>query len=517
MGRNISTDAVSTLNTAIANVPISAGDLVSASEYGGVYPSRLSYYAATAGTSTLANAISVGSGSNISAPCINKMVTTAGSLYTAVTQSAGAGLAIQRYNLQVAGVSKSAIIVDGAVEATLPNNVALLLLSNGNIAITFHVGASALRYAVIDPGLNIVKAATVVDASFQRGALTYGACSIPGGGFAVCFQPSATPTTQRFATFDNFGVAVTAATTIQTWAGTAGDVSSVMRPLSNGNLAIACSSRFTTTIGLYHGIFSTTGTPVVALTNIDTAAATTVDMAESSTGYCVIRDTKAFVFNNSGAQQGATKTLTGAVATGNPNFTQRVCSDGTFFYIAYFVSASSAQTVRLSSSGSASQGPTFSPGDGSSLAAGCDASTKVFAVAGVLGATNSLLVYLSTENWGANDVSTVSYADATAVSTACVSILLSEGVALSSWTSNIQRVAASKVANTAIQGVATTSVSAGGSVRVKSSAGVYSVNSLSGTLGVNGTGAQTFSHKAGGLVYGNDGSLLLNSVVLKGL
>ena len=152
-----------------------------------------------------------------------------------------------------------------------------------------------------------------------------------GGGFAVVFQPSATSLLSQLITYDNAGNVVLPATTIWTRTVTSDVQYHRMAQLSNGSLVVTVGG-----VGLFHGIVTTAGASVLPFTSIDTATTTYAipELSVMDGYYSVARGSgtyqKAFVFNNSGVQQGGTFSIAN---TQYASTTTRLINDGSNFFM----------------------------------------------------------------------------------------------------------------------------------------------------------------------------------------
>lgn len=218
--------------------------------------------------------------------------------------------------------------------ATVRASDRMFWLGNGNICAVWQLNGGDLKFAIYDADLNQVVAPTVIATPASDGF--FDAVPLNGGGFAVCWLGAAGA--QKLAIYSDAGAVVTAAVTIQTWTGAADTSLGVkMAILSNGNIAIAFSSRFATTKGLYFGVWSPVGTQVVAPALLYAPVVQPVAFPEVATlnGFFAVAqadtvNTKAFVLNNAGALQGAAYTNT--VGTGAAELTIKlVAGDGEFW------------------------------------------------------------------------------------------------------------------------------------------------------------------------------------------
>lgn len=157
--------------------------------------------------------------------------------------------------------------LSGTVTLTIgAYNTKLALLPGGNIAV-----AAGTQFAVIDQQLNVIAA----PASGPSGGSVVGALDIVAlpvssglatGGFAIV--ASAT-TSLNLGIYNVTGGTVFASTSIQTWSGTTGNVFVRSVLLSSGDIGIAAVSNYTSTKGLYLGVYTVAGAATSAMAQVD--------------------------------------------------------------------------------------------------------------------------------------------------------------------------------------------------------------------------------------------------------
>lgn len=210
----------------------------------------------------------------------------------------------------------------------------MFLLASGNLCVVWQLAGGDLKFAIYDADLVAIVAPTVIATPASDGF--FDAVPLNAGGFAVCWLGAAGA--QKLAIYSNAGAVVTAAATIQNWAGAADTSLGVkMAVISNDNIAIAFASRFAGSQGLYAGVWSPLGAQVVAPALLYAPAVQPVAFPEVAAlpGFFAIAqadtvNTKAFVLSNAGAVQGAAYTNT--VGTGAAELTIKlVAGDGEFW------------------------------------------------------------------------------------------------------------------------------------------------------------------------------------------
>ena len=420
--------------------------------------------------------------------------------------------------LKVTKYSANGVLVGSITLSSTPSTLEspmIIALENDRFAV-FSELSSYAYYAVIDKNLKVIKANAAAHGASTPTKYDYDACSLVGGGFALCVRDN--NDTQKIKTFDADGTVVLAATTIQAWTGAANAVKTFIQRLSNDNLLVVCNSQYSTTTGLYHGIYQPDGTPVLAMTNIQTAGGAS-DMldVENLYGYygivlCDGTDTKAWVHSVAGGLQGTPYSIANT-SSGNTKSVAIVASSTEFFATFPLATDSTRRIVKVPTSGT---GYTIANCTVTSPASNYSAVMDAFYDNGfvvgftiVTGAKDFFWVYdiasdglraaVGTEfgltgnnGYGpcaipGGDYSFIYTCDSTAT------LILSAG----------------KYANTSVIGVAAASAASDSYCNIKQDAGAYAVTALKGSPSVS------FDHSAANIV-GNRGTLLNNGAVLKG-
>jgi len=517
----------------IAGDAITKDDLVEVSALTGkVYPVEVSDYSAvptvtygTAQTSTATGEIVATTyivlGNTLAYARQQVLVNdTDKSIYTLTNHLIANGLLLTRFTPN----GDILFSVDIDATATAYNNHHMFYLSNGNIAVVA-MSSTSYYYAIYDTSLNVVTAKTTsAETCLAAGRLS--AIALSGGGFAVVFQQLTNPLLSRLATYDNAGAIVLAATTIWTRTGTTGPQYHKIEQLSSGNIVVAVSSANTVaSIGLFHGIVTTGGVSVLAFTNLDTTSAALLPELSILTGYyCIARKengtVNASVFNNAGTIQGA-ETSTVSSTSVNENFAKLVNNSVDTFWL-LCPSATPAKTVLVKipitgtnyvTTAVQATGTLYDChidafyDDGFII---CTSTPRVSASAPVLwivDTTTGLLVTASATTFGSMPGSYLADSIRVIYGGTGVFICVYAAAATGPYTALV----VGKYANTAIIGVAGASANEGSLVPIYQSAGAYKINELLGSTN------KSFDNNTTTQCYGNKGTMIRNSVVLRGI
>lgn len=450
---------------------------------------------------------------------LNKPLAIAGDgSILALTLSTGAfGIQLNKYTASGAFVNALVLHAGGGTNPFYSRQI--IQLSNGNFAVFGEYSLdSTIWFGIVDVNLNVIKAFSTFGEAVQSNQLL-APVALSGGGFAVLYQQSANGLLSRLTTYDNTGTVVLAPTTIWTRTGTSGYGYFRMAQLSSGNLAIAWDSANTVSnIGLFYGVVTTGGAIVQAFTSLDTVSAVALPELSVLPGYFAIgkvnaTNAKAYVFSDAGVAQGAAFS---AATTSNSQ--QRMANDGVNFWMMWMrTSDSAAALTKIPVTGTGYVTSTLSTSatlygtatdifiEGSSLvivAPQSGANTNLLFVASLLtgalaGASTPFGTAASSSNSGAPKI----------VPGGDLSFVCLYGYVTTAGTF----IAAGKYANTAILGVATGSASQGALVSISPSAGIYN------TQAVRGSQTLPFDMTTGANIYGNRGSIVPNSAVLKGM
>lgn len=396
------------------------------------------------------------------------------------------------------------------------SNHHILLLDNGNIACLIYASPS-IRFYIYDNNLNLIKDSTSIASSNN---LYFSAISLSGGGFAIIYQDSSNQLISKMASYDNAGIAVLSPATIWTRAGTAGNQYHKLVQLSSGNLAIAISSLNTvSSIGLYYGVFSPAGSVISAFSLLDSTSVGIFPEIVSKTGFFAVSrpngtNQKAYVFNNSGAQQGSE--ISFATTAGNASNKTKLLSDGTDFWLIWHRNSDSQCIfTKIISSGSADKSVSIT-GSPSQFNFYMDAFYEnglVCIVALQSGSGKPLMLVASTKTGALLSASSTLFGIAPSSSGSYPRVIAGGDrsfIAMFDYATTAATIIfAGKYMKTAVIGLAQNGVAASNAVRITSGVGAYDINTIGGT-------AVSFDHTTNKIV-GNKGSMAVSSVSLRGM
>jgi len=439
-------------------------------------------------------------------------INSSGNIFTLTDAAANAGLRLSKFSPDGGLLG----YVDIATAGQRYNHH-ILLLSNGNIACVAYY--SGIEYAVYDANLVNVAALATVAAS---PAAYFAACALSGGGFAVLYQQNANPLLSCLKTYDNIGANTLAETTVWTRTGTTGAQYHKMLQLSSGNLAIAVSSNNTvSSIGLYYGVITTAGVIVKAITSLDTTGSMSwYPNLAVMTGYFAVSmangtDQKAYIFDNSGTQQGSA--FSAATTAGNGLNKTKIVSDGTAFWLIWQRNSDSkCCTTKLPTSGTGytTAITTTSTTQYSFYVDAFYDNGLICAIS--MNGTNTAPTFwvISTATGGLVDPAGTTFGVAPGTSGGSFPRVIAGGdrsfISLYDYVSTAgTMLCVGKYAKTAVIGVVQAAAAASSTVRMYSQAGAYEINAVNGA-------AAGFDHTGNSLV-GNKGAILPLGVTLRGI
>lgn len=471
---------------------LSKNDLLELYSDGAVYRCRNSDFAAQANTGSVLTA-TAGASDTSGAALISPtskfstaiLRTSDGSIYQ--FESTGGGAVIDKYTATYTKIGS--VNPDTSAHTMLGQ---LYLLSNGNILLIFQDNSVTTNssYYIYTPQLIQVTGTTF------GVSVSYGAIALSGGGFAV---GTATP---AVLIKDNTG------TTVATI--TPGGAPTSITQLSSGDILITYNNGGTT----FFGVWSVTGTVVVAATTSTVAQSTVLDVSIMS-GFFAIAFTSSVcaVFNNALVKQGAT--ITKAAVS---SVTRRpIHNDGTQFY---FITGSGTSTCNVTVITTAGANTLLTMGV---FAAAQVGPWDVIFLSGniVVISNNSATVPTVAQFLIYNaKIGAVVSAPATffsnsifdvgvgGISFAEDSVVFMYGSASGAIT--ITLTAGYKFLNTAIVGVATAAATLGASVVVDPTLGYKAINAVGGSL------TKAFDHSATN-IHGNKGTIVNTVVALQGI
>jgi hypothetical protein len=322
-----------TLQAPAGAYAIAANDILALAADGMLYPAQVTDYAAAAnvGTAVVPSTSASGflaTGTARDCLCINPVDA---SIFLATAYiTANDGVRVSKYT--AAGALYGTVNLDTTAAATTVSPC-VFRLSDGHYVAVWGITGSNIKFAIFDEFLNIVVAATAIDA-LDAATKSFGARPLTGGGFAVAYSK----TNPFLAIYDNAGSVVHAGAALQNAAAFGVAVQVAIRELQTGNLAIAIASA-TAAKTLGHAVVSNVGANVVQCTLLDTGGAVTVNdvciSAMSAGGFYAVAMNgatrqSAYVLSNAGALQGGG--YAGAIASA---LFSALTNDGTQFWWMY--------------------------------------------------------------------------------------------------------------------------------------------------------------------------------------
>ena len=440
-------------------------------------------------------------------------IDTSGNIFTLTDAAANAGLRLSKFSPAGALLGYVDIATSGQ-----RYNHHILLLSSGNIACVAYY--SGIEYAVYDANLVNVAALATVAAS---PAAYFAACALSGGGFAVLYQQNANPLLSCLKTYDNSGANTLAETTVWTRTGTTGTQYHKMLQLSSGNLAIAASSNNTvSSIGLYYGVITTAGVIVKAITSLDTTSSMMwYPNIAVMTGYFAVgmangTNQKAYIFDNSGTQQGSS--FSAATTAGSGSNQTKIVSDGSAFWLIWHRNTDSkCCTTKLPTSGTGYT-TVITTTSTTQYAFYLDAfyDNGLICAISMSGSGNTAPTFwvISIATGGLVDPAGTTFGVAPGTTDGNYPRAIAGGdrsfIALYDYATTAgTMLCVGKYAKTAVIGVVQAAAAASATVRMYSQAGAYEINAVVGSVA-------SFDHTANSLT-GNKGAILSLGVALRGI
>lgn len=515
-----------------AGAAIAQNDAVQLGPDGRAYPVACSDYAAVANCTYGTPQTSVAAGQIVAQTQVVAGQTMAyqrqavvqgsdGSIYTLTTgNSGGQGLLLSRYS--ASGGLVGQLVLDSSTVGFYTQQI--FILSNGTIAtLAFNGSNSTIYYALCDANLLLIKGLTSIGEASNAGSNVFGSIPLSAGGFAIVHH-GASALQSRLLTFDNAGLPVLPSTVIWTRTGSNGVQYHKIVQLSNGNLAVAVSSNNTTSsIGFFHGVFTTAGATVLALANLTTySIASAPELVVLGNFYAVAYSSSSgtlavSVFDNSGSLQGVAFSAGGASVVGNKY--KLLAGNGNFWFIASIGANSTEGIVKIPTTGTGYI--TYNLSSSTSLyGAYIDAfyeNGMVVIVAQPAIAANAapiLWVFSETQLSLVSAVGT-SFGVQPGTNSGQYQRVIPGGdfsfICMYEYvTTPVTNLCVGKYANTAVMGVAQSSATVNSTVSVAGVAGAYTANY------VKGSPSKQFDHSAAN-IYGNKGALMNYGAVMKGL
>ena len=507
-----------------------AGDLVEMGPDGKGYTVKTTDNAAVANPGNIVSqtALTQGYGGAAYPSPLPVVRDSAGNTYLLrANDSSGNGLVLRKFDS--AGNSLATVAIDtGATNGDPMTTARIALLPNGNVIVGYCAQSPVYpTFAIYDYHLVQVVAPTTIDSGASvtiSGFLPFNMVVLSGGNVAFTYVQSGP--LLRMAVYSSAGSVVSAPATIDSGAGAANPN---MVALSSGGFAVA----WTNSANTRYAIYSSTGAVVLAVTNINAIANTKSIYVSVMTGFFAVLCSSGsnlwslYVFNNAGAQQGATYTLSQTVVL-NPNSSWALLSltnDGASFWFAAIVSTG----MYLVSVTTGGVGATYHPVTSGLSSPLClqlatDGNGYLVAAWGVNSAAASNYVVIATASPSTTFTAATTWGTAPSSNGPQNMALLAIGdfAFLSYYDQNNGSIstffAVIKYANSAIEGVCVAAAVGGAMASVQpqrmgGGVAAFGVNPLAGSL------TKTFNHlsTSGSNLTGNKGVMTSNGVTLQGV
>jgi hypothetical protein len=496
---------------------VAQNDCIQIAADGHAYTVKTSDYAAVANAGQIIAQTSVGVGANT---CKRSAVLGSnGNLYVATYNSTTYGTTIYAYNS--AGTLLNNVVVDNSTAGTVCRFQTLAILSNGNLVVFYqNSNTGKAAFAVYNPLLQPIPGAsnTAIDGSVPSAYdVGQNVISLSGGGFAVFYESG---NQNRFAIFTNAGGTTLGATPIG--AAPNGNFLSLAQ-LSSGNIALTWGDTAT-----WLAIYTAAGAQVGASTQLTAYVGTVPNALSVLNGYFAITGFNSnaaygvWVFNNAGAQQGATYVL---AQSGYTSLCYNLVNDGTQFWFS-LLNASGLFLTEISTAGVDTPYTPYT----STLSGATDTCTMAYDPtgnslvfdAGFSGASQQRfavinLAYPNTLStpwtlYGASNATNSGLQQSTLILPGDFAFISIHDA--SSGTDNLT-FTVQKYANTAILGVGANAAAAGQAVSVQPNR-VGGVASAFATNYIKGTPGKIFDHTSA-TIPGNKGAVMPYGVSLKGM
>lgn len=489
----------------IAGAAINQNDLVQMMPNGKVYPCGVSDYAVKPNRADIILAPTVltsiyGLVPQYYLDPINIQDSQGNNYVLQQTASANNGLAFSSFT--PAGVLIGTVTLSTVINVISAN---IKILSNNNVLVTWSTTVvNGAKFAIITSATSLptlLVSATSMHTTQTGTAYCSAGQSLSGGGFVIAYNTSSSAGIIDL--YTNAGVWVSSSASITSLAG---NEQLALKQLSNGNLLLI--RNYNTTPASY-SIWTSALVSVVA----STAIPQQVNCWSSLNGFFAfgwmnITTSNYSVYNNAGVLQGTTTSFTcsGSIATTMQGFMQ---NDGTDFW---FLTPQTAGFTynRISTAGALiTSTPTTNSINGAMC--GFDASFKLFISFFISGSVTRFFVFDTTT------LSIYPQLDQTIVSAGTPAGLTSfyclDGAVFQTSYDTLgqQYYGIFKLTNTAILGVAQSTVAAGATVQVVVDKGYYQINPLKGTA------SKSFTMKTFANIYGNNGAISGIAVTQQGM
>jgi hypothetical protein len=430
-----------------------------------------------------------------------------GNLYIATHASGtSTGLKISKYNSL--GGFLWAVNVD--TSANYSSCVNLMLLTSGNLAITYYSNSVGCKYAILTAQGKIAYPSTLLNGSINAQPVV--SIALSGGGFAACYNIASN--NQQISFYSNSGTLTNAAMQAVNDAG----ASMTLAQLPSGNVVMAVGvSSF-----LQYIVYTPTAGIAVPLTSsgiLWPVSSTPTNISVLPSGYFCLSaipgtssPASAAVFSAAGALQGSVLTSSGAVGSGVP---LRLVNDGTNFWMVVSDGGSTNAPIyhQITQAGvmTLNYGQPFGAAGYSAYNMSYDGAQNLYIMAGD-GGTNTRYTVFNL-NQGAEIVSAAAIAAGASAAAYNHMVPLGDGVFMSyvQSASTSSSFAIWKAFNTSIIGPSQVSASPGSPVKMNIGNGFFTTTPL------RGSASKPFTHKTTANIYGNSGALVSGGISLQGM
>ena len=516
-------------------VSITAGEAFAANDAALVGPDNLAWKIRTTDTAAVANA------GDLSTAALGQIQATTAFIGASASQFSTGTLLIrpsiiQHKNGDIYGIGPNATGAQGAIvtrwtaggrkvnqvalstAGTANNWWTIIQLANGNVLAACDAGVR-----IYDANLTLVNSAPMTWTNSGFGSPCPAFIPLAAGGYVVAFQ-SATSANIKAGIADNTGAVVVAIGIISAVGGGAGAGLVTGKQLSNGDVVIATR---TSALGAYVGVFSSTTMGVTsAMVQIgysNTGPTVPVEIAVVTGFFALLLGSDSTnilggVYTNAGVLVGANFTVPNTLATATGQF--KLLSNGVDTFYALYPQTTSNFSLYKWTTAAAFTLNTLAAGTAGFNSYNFDAfyeKGKICIGINNTGNTNPKLSVVDVASGGLIAPPFVFGTAATAAGTyAGICSTGDYSFACIYDTSNAVGTFSfmGKYANTAVSGVVFAAVAAGTQAKVLGGPGAFPINQIGGTNG------RAFDHTLSASsptnISGNKGTLLQNSLVLKG-
>lgn len=488
---------------AIAGKAINQNDLVQMISNGKVYPCGVSDYVATPNSGTVITASTAQTYYDVGAQReLSWLQDSTGNTY--IVQGNGiastTGVVISKY--APSGAIIASAIVDTTTTATSNAGITIKFLSTGNIVVTWASNtAGTARFAIVKASdMSILVASTAMH-SVSPNYYTVTCQPIATGGFVIAYANTNAVSTLDL--YTNAGVWVSSVNfTVQV-----ANEKFILRQLSNGNILLVQNE-------ISFAIWTAALVVVVAPTNW---IATSTKLTECvvingffclSQSYVTLTTASIAVYNNAGTLQGSLITVAKA-SGGSDNYSYSLQTDGTYFYVAFQPVISTYSIYQVNTSGVLVSTTPVASGAASAVFGMDQLGNYIQFFSGSTTLTMNVFDPSTlTVTYYAFSAFFLTSHRGSGVYIPLDGALFWQGKADAS---SIADIGVTKVLNTAIIGVAQSTVAAGSTVQVVVDKGYYQINALKGTT------SKSFTMKTVANIYGNNGTISGIAVTQQGM